>query len=140
MKSKKKVILMTIVSAVLFCSLIIVTSLSPLSDLGANANKFNTFGMWSAVGMILFFYILPLLLYMVGVNAMKFVMAVFCGFGIVIYLPVIPMVLVLGATKHIFPDLIGVMVTCFAGIIANIIWFYTAFRSSRRKKSVIPNI
>ncbi|CAG9615052.1 hypothetical protein BACCIP111899_04288 [Bacillus rhizoplanae] len=80
--NKSRVIFMTLVSALLFCSLLIAGSLSPLADSGPRANKFGTMGMWTAIGMALSTYLLPLILYIAGLNIMKFVMAVFCGLGL----------------------------------------------------------
>ncbi|WP_256217078.1 DUF5391 family protein [Bacillus sp. 491mf] len=120
--NKFRVIFMTLVSALLFCSLIVAGSLSPLTDSGPKANKFGTYGMWASIGMILVFYILPLILYMVGVNVMKIVMAVFCGFGILTILTILVVILTMGKSPIL-------LVLCIATLIANILWYFMAFHS-----------
>lgn len=75
MSRKNRVVIMTAISAFLFCAMIAAASLSPLADTGSSANQFNSIGMWSAIGMILVFYLIPILIYMLGVDAMRYVMA-----------------------------------------------------------------
>lgn len=130
-KAKKNgVVIMTLISALLFCSVVVATSLSPLSDLGPNANKFGSLGMWSAIGTVLAFYILPLIVYMLGVDAMRYVMGVLCGFGLLINLSQIVVILVLGVfAENIIPSLLGVTCVCVATVIVSIIWYFVAFRS-----------
>ncbi|MBP3951561.1 DUF5391 family protein [Bacillus suaedae] len=61
--SKSSIVLLTLLSAFLFCSMIVVGSLSPLADLGTNTNQFGDIGMWSAVGFVLILFLLPLILF-----------------------------------------------------------------------------
>jgi hypothetical protein len=121
--NKSRVIFMTLVSALFSCSLLVAASLSPLADSGPNANKFGTMGMWSAIGMALATYLLPLILYIVGLNVMKLVMAVFCGFGLLINSVILIVILTMGG----FPTLLGL---CIAALIVNVMWYFVAFRSS----------
>ncbi|ETT81463.1 DUF5391 family protein [Viridibacillus sp. FSL R5-0477] len=130
MVNKKGVIVMTLISAILFCSLIIASSLTPISDLGPNTNKFGSVGMWLGMLMILFCYLLPVILFLAGINAMKFVMAIFCGFGILIFTATIGTVFVLGIVQNIVPEVLVVVAICLAAIIVNISWFFVAFRPS----------
>ncbi|WP_406542670.1 DUF5391 family protein [Clostridium ljungdahlii] len=65
-----------------FCSLIVISSLSPLANSGPSANKFNSFGMWLSVGIVLLLYILPLIIYILGIRAVRFVMAFVLAIGI----------------------------------------------------------
>ncbi|MGG0184941.1 DUF5391 family protein [Bacillus rhizoplanae] len=120
--NKSRIIFMTLVSALLFCSLLVVASLSPLADSGPSANKLGTMGMWTAIGMALATYLLPLILYIVGLNVMKFVMAVFCGLGLLINSVILIVVLTMGG----FPILLGL---CIATLIVNVMWYFVAFRS-----------
>lgn len=119
---KSRIIFMTLVSALLFCSLIVAGSLSPLADSGPKANEFGTYGMWVSIGMILVFYMLPLILYMVGVNVMKIFMAVFCGFGILAILTTLVVILTMGKSPIL-------LVLCIATLIVNIMWYFIAFHS-----------
>lgn len=120
--NKSRIIFMTLVSALLFCSLLVTASLSPLANSGPNANKFGTIGMWTAIGMALATYLLPLILYVVGLNVMKFVMAVFCGLGLLINSVILIVVLTMGG----FSILLGF---CIATLIVNVMWYFVAFRS-----------
>lgn len=76
-KNKFEIILITLVSTVLFCLLVGISSISPLANSGPNANKFNSIGMWSSIAIISLIYILPLIIYLLGVDVMKFVIAFF---------------------------------------------------------------
>ncbi|KNE22561.1 hypothetical protein AFK71_01600 [Virgibacillus pantothenticus] len=131
-KNKKYLIALTILSAFLFCGLIIVTSLSPLSELGDNANQFNSKGMWLSIAMILIFYLVPFILYTVGLNWMKIVMAVFCTIGIVMLLSTIVMVAIIGLINDNMLQLSSVMVISGMGVLVNIIWFFVAFRAREK--------
>lgn len=44
-----------------------------------NANQFNSPEMWLTIGFILLCYILPLIIYMLGVDMIRYVMAILCG-------------------------------------------------------------
>ncbi|MGF9978078.1 DUF5391 family protein [Viridibacillus arvi] len=129
--NKKGVIVMTLISAILFCSLLVVSSLTPISDLGPNANKFGSVGMWLGMVMILFCYLLPVILFLAGINSMKFFMAILCGFGILIFTATMGTVLILGFVQNIVPEIFGVVAICLAAIIVNISWFFVAFRPSK---------
>jgi len=133
------VIIVTTISALLFCSLIIITSLSPLSEFGPKVNKFGSLGMWSAIGMILVLYILPLIIYKVGVAAMRFIMAIFCSIGILINIATIGIVLILGLQTSPFPYLVEIVGICITALIANFIWFFVAFRSSKKTSTILNN-
>ncbi|MEK1831438.1 DUF5391 family protein [Priestia megaterium] len=127
---KSSIILATIVSAILLCSLLIVSSLSSLSDSGPNVNKFGDVGMWASVGTILVFYFLPLIIYVLGVESMKIVMAVFCGLGMLIVITV----LLVMAFMDIFSSnsliiSIGSFGLGIVALISNIIWYVVAFRA-----------
>ncbi|KOO52569.1 hypothetical protein AMD00_00205 [Viridibacillus arvi] len=122
---------MTLISAILFCSLLVVSSLTPISDLGPNANKFGSVGMWLGMVMILFCYLLPVILLLAGINSMKFFMAILCGFGILIFTATMGTVLILGFVQNIVPEIFGVVAICLAAIIVNISWFFVAFRPSK---------
>ena len=117
------VILMTIISGLLFCFIMIAVSLSPLPDPGG----FNSLGMWLNIILFLVFYILSLILYWVGVKAMKYVMAVFCGLGLFISLSIIVMAFVMGTVTYNISDFLYVIVLCVMALIANIVWYIVAF-------------
>ncbi|WP_081584547.1 DUF5391 family protein [Bacillus bingmayongensis] len=129
---KSSTVFATLVSALLFCSVLVSISLSPLADLGPNANKFNSLGMWKSIGMILLFYIVPLLLYIVGVKAIRFIMAFLCSMGIFVHLVILVVVSIIIRTgDYNASSFLGVIILCAAVSITNVIWFFVAFRPKR---------
>ncbi|EOP62743.1 hypothetical protein IIW_03672 [Bacillus cereus VD136] len=129
---KSSIVFVTLVSAFLFCSVLVVPSLSPLADLGPNANKFNSLGMWKSIGTILLFYIVPLLLYIAGIKAMRFIMAVLCGMGLFINLVILASVfIIMRVNDYSLSSVLGVIIFCAAVSLTNIIWFFVAFRSNK---------
>ncbi|WP_009968419.1 DUF5391 family protein [Bacillus subtilis] len=138
MSKKNSVAIMTTISAFLFCAVIVAASLSPLAGTGAAANQqFNSAGMWSAVGMILVLYFIPFLVYMLGVDAMRYVMAVLCGFGLLIHLSSAGFILMFSFfSDHLLSEVIFVLGVSLAAAAVNVIWFVAAFRSGAEKTSV----
>ncbi|MEC1657576.1 DUF5391 family protein [Bacillus haynesii] len=126
--NRVSVMIWALISAFLFCSLLVTASLSPLAHSGPHANEFGTLGMWAAIGIVLLFYMLPLAVFMAGFDAMKFVMAVLCGIGLIIALTMIPIVLLIGAIGGYASALWGVAGLCILLANVNAIWFIVAFR------------
>lgn len=125
-KNKCKIILITLVSTALFCLLVGMGSISPLANSGPNANKFNSIGMWSSIGIILLIYILPLIIYSLGVDAMKFVIAVFLAIGMLADFSLIAVIFM----SNLFAEnslciLIGAI--CITSLMVNGIWFLIVF-------------
>ncbi|MBV5121551.1 DUF5391 domain-containing protein [Bacillus halotolerans] len=136
MSRKNSVAIMTAISALLFCAMIAAASLSPLAGTGGAANQFNSVGMWSAIGMIFVLYFIPLIIYMLGVDAMRYVMAVLCGFGLLIHLSSAGFILMYSFfSDHPFSDVIFVIGVSLAAAAVNVIWFVAAFRSGDEKTS-----
>ncbi|WP_459501657.1 DUF5391 family protein [Bacillus sp. C1] len=129
---KTSIAFVALVSALLFCSVLAVIPLSPLADLGPNANKFNSLGMWKSIGTILLFYIVPLLLYIVGLKAIRFIMAFLCGMGIFIHLVILTIVsFTIRTGDYNITSFLWVIILCAAVILTNITWFFVAFRPKR---------
>jgi len=129
MKTNRVIVMIwSLISAFLFCSMIVTASLSPLAHSGPHANEFGTLGMWAAIGTVLIFYMLPLAVFMAGFDAMKFVMAVLCGIGLIIALTMIPIVMLIGAIGGYASALLGVAGLCILLAIVNVIWLVVAFR------------
>ncbi|WP_044445802.1 DUF5391 family protein [Bacillus spizizenii] len=134
MSRKNSVAIVTIISAFLFCAMIAAASLSLLAETGGAANQFNSVGMWSAIGMILVLYLIPFLIYMLGVDAMRYVMAVLCGFGLLIHLSSAGFILMFCLfSDHLLSEVILVIGFCLAAAAVNIFWFFAAFRSASKK-------
>src|SRR5699024_5861028 len=84
------IIVVTAVSGCLFCSIMIFSTISPLP----RGDSFNSAGMWINVALLLFVYILSLVFYIAGFNWMKYVMAVFCGLGLLTSLSIVAITLI----------------------------------------------
>ncbi|WP_414429460.1 DUF5391 family protein [Bacillus licheniformis] len=115
--------------------MIVAASLSPLAHSGPHANEFGTLGMWAAIGTVLLFYMLPLAVYMAGFDAMKFVMAVLCGIGLIITLTMSPVFVLIGAIGGNASALLGVAGLCVLLAIVNVIWLVVAFRRTSASAS-----
>src|SRR5699024_3455063 len=84
------IIVVTDVSGCLFCFIMIFSTLSPLP----RGDSFNSAGMCVNVALLLFVYILSLVFYIAGFNWMKYVMAVFCGLGLLTSLSIVAITLI----------------------------------------------
>lgn len=122
------VIVMTIISGLLFSFIMVSSSLSPFPS----PDEFNSLGMWANVIFLLFFYVLSLIVYMAGVKAMKYVMAVFCGIGLLMAVSIIALAIIIGAVNSNIFDFIGVIVLCMMALIVNVVWYIVTFK---RKKT-----
>ena len=127
MKNKKKIISMTLLSCLLFCLVIVLSSLSPLSETGDAANEFNSAGMWISVMMMMALYVIPLLLYSLGLEWMKYIMAIMCVLGVLIYIFLIVLVTFFGALNNIIPSLLPLLAVSGIACLINVVWFFTTF-------------
>jgi len=129
MEHKKQVLTWTILSAILYIAMIIVSSISPLSKMGENANTFNSVGMWISIGMVVFFYVLFCLPYFLGMEFMKYVMTVCCAIGLMGFISVLGISAVLLFVKSISLSIIVLAMIGVAGIIISIKWFHAAYKN-----------
>lgn len=128
--NKIRIIYTTLISTLFFCTLIVMSSLSPLANFGKHANRFGSIGMWTSIGIVLLIYLLPLIAYVLRVNSMKYVMAVIISiFNIAIIGISISVSMIIGKTKD-NSTLIYILITCCITLIINIIWYFMAFRKS----------
>jgi len=97
----------------------------------------NGSGMWPAIGMILVLYNIPLVIYKVGVGAMRFIMAILCSMGVIINIAIIVAVLVLELQVNPFPYLVSIIGLCIAALSINFIWFFVAFRPTQNTTSIL---
>ncbi|MEH6840527.1 DUF5391 family protein [Priestia megaterium] len=131
--AKNSVIVTTLLSALFFCFILVLGSLSHLADSGPNVNTFGSTGLWLSLGMVLFLYLLPLAFYMLGMHCLKFVMAAFCSIGLLIAastLLLMPALFLFGLEDFSgnLASIIGVMISCLGLLITNIVWFVAAFK------------
>ncbi|NMM61871.1 DUF5391 family protein [Clostridium sp. P21] len=132
-KNKCKIILITLVATALFCLLVGISSISPLANSGPNANKFNSIGMWLSIGIVSLLYILPLIVYALGVDVMKFVIAVFLAIGMLADFSLIVFIFIFNSfTKNLLYSLIGAI--SITSLIVNVIWFFVVFSLSSKRK------
>ncbi|XBW81605.1 DUF5391 family protein [Bacillus velezensis] len=137
-QKKKGAVAVTLLSALLFCLLPILVSLSPLAETGPNANRFNSAGMWAAVGQIFVIYAVPLILYILGIRVMKIIMAVFCGIGLIICAAVLLVTLLTAISLEQELSLYyGLFVWSGAAFIVNVVWYIAAFRSSPKHQQAM---
>ncbi|MBA5711290.1 hypothetical protein DT036_09070 [Bacillus velezensis] len=137
-QKKKGAVAVTLLSALMFCLLPVLVSLSPLAETGPNANRFNSAGMWAAVGQILFIYAVPLIMYILGVRGMKIIMAVFCGIGLIICAAVLLVALLTAISLEQELSLYyGLFVWSGAAFIVNVVWYIAAFRSSPKHQQAM---
>lgn len=129
MKQKKQVLIWTILSAILYIGMIIVSSVSPLSKMGENANTFNSIGMWTSIGMVVFFYLLFCLPYFLGMSVMKYVMTVCCAIGLMGFISVLGISVVLLFVKSSSLSMIVLAMIGVAGIIVSIKWFHVTYKN-----------
>ncbi|SDB83831.1 DUF5391 family protein [Shouchella lonarensis] len=132
---KRAVTLVTILSA-LFCSGIIVAgSLSSAATSGPTTNQFGDVGMWVAIGMMLIPYVICLVPYALGINSMKYVMAVCNVIGLMMALTTVAMVPIrmMTTSNMIAAGDIGLMVVAMGLMATNIIWFVVVFRREPHK-------
>ncbi len=127
MENKKKTIIMTLLSCLLFCLIIVLSSLSPLSETGNAANDFNSTGMWLAIAMMVLLYGIPLLIYSLGLEWMKYIMASLCALGLLSQLFLFILVAFIGYALGIMPSLLLLLATTGVAFVMNIIWFFGAF-------------
>lgn len=132
--NRLKVFVTTMISALLFCALIVVASLSPLAETGAAANEFNSVGMWVAIAMILFLYAIPLIIYMLGVEGMRFVMVILCSIGILINMTTMGIIFLIGTRMDLSPHSAVMVGICSASIVVNLILFFQAFRKQEETR------
>lgn len=132
--NKNTYFLITLLSALLFCFLIIVISLSPLASYGKNANQFNSVGMWSSIGIIIMFYVVPLIAYLLGLKLMKYVTAILVFLALLTDLALTMLNLILPKlNKSItIASLSGVLGICIISLIVNFSWFFIAFAKSSK--------
>src|SRR5699024_10843068 len=128
MNTRSNIIMMTIVSALSFCVFIILGSLSPLANLGKNANQFNSVEMWLAIMLVVVIYVISLMLFLIYPKVGKILLAIFCGLGIITFSSSFTMFTLLGITLNILPSLISLLIICAIGVIINIIWYAVAYR------------
>lgn len=129
MEEEKRMILWTVIAAVLLCLELILVSLTPFAKIG-NGTRFNSEGMYANLAFVGGSYLVPLVLYCQKVKSMKYVIAVVNGIWIISQ-PVI-ISIALQWTKH--ENLEGKVICGISALIAiitfavEISWYYMCRR------------
>jgi len=121
------IIVVTVISGCLFCFIMIFSTLSPLP----RGDAFNSTGMWINVALLLFVYILSLVFYIAGFNWMKYVMAVFCGMGLLTFLSIVAITLISIAWMSSVSGFRMLLLFSILATLTNISWYVVAFRKKR---------
>ena len=125
--NKNKITFLTIVSAVLFT---LVTVVASLISYGSHSNEFRSGAMWLSVLSIFIVYAFPLILFIIGLDKIKYFIAVIIGaFSIGLLISGIIFIGLIGnAAMNV---VIAELTLCLANLIVNIFWYYTVFGKSR---------
>ncbi|WZX99269.1 DUF5391 family protein [Bacillus sp. FSL W7-1360] len=139
MNSKRTIITTTVISGLFMCAVLISISLSPDAVLGPNGQRFGSPGMLLLLGKVILLYAVSLVPYMLGLKAMKYVMAIFNVLGLFMTLIVVaalPIVQFFSASNIVTPATISLIVFTIAFVVTNIIWFTIAFQKQHRNVAV----
>ncbi|MFC7745922.1 DUF5391 family protein [Lentibacillus kimchii] len=126
--------LMTLISAFLFCFLTISIFLFPFTIPASVVNAFSSFDMSAIIAILLVCYSVLLSLYLAGVYTVKYVMAVFCGAGLVIVSCIMVSDLLRGLSAGSLTGFLVVLIFGVITFITNVLWYVAAFRSAPGEK------
>ena len=130
-----RVFLMTLLTMLAMCGIVVLCSLSPLSTLGAHSNQFGDAGMFSALLGVAAPYVVPGILLACGFRAAKIVLAVVHG---VFFLASAAVgITAFAAWQTLFsarPDaaMTGLLLCCVISAVLHIAWFPVAFLREKR--------
>ncbi|MCG1021755.1 DUF5391 family protein [Sutcliffiella horikoshii] len=136
MNNKSIMTIVTLISAFLFSMVIVFVSLSPLSELGPNANQFNSTGMWLSIAMIVMLYAVPLVIYHAGVNWMKYLMAVLSFLGLFTMVAIMITATIIGMTALSLSAFYPLLGMCALYCLANISWYLAAFPRNKQASAM----
>lgn len=130
--------IITMFSAILFMLITTIATLTPYAEIG-NANQFGSVEMFYALLMIAFMYFIPLLLYELHINAMKYILAFVVGIftlgsiGILVMFNT-PVISMLNQTlqqqisdENTLPVILMKLVSGIT-IVCNILWYIVALK------------
>ncbi|WP_153017199.1 DUF5391 family protein [Alkalihalobacillus trypoxylicola] len=119
-----KSVLITLLSALFIHLVLLMSSFTPIIEYGERIDTFGNVEMWVAIVFISLLYITCFALYNLGLNFMKYIMAVFCGIGIlmmsIIFIALCMNIFVFNNSSD---SIIITMVFCTVSIFVNIMWF-----------------
>src|SRR5699024_10761782 len=115
-----------------------LASLTPLSSIGKVAGEFDFTGLYTKIMFIVFIYLVPYTLYLVGIPSIKYVMAILCSIGCLI--AIIKCFAILFAiyrmSEPFYYFLIPLVVSSSLWCI-NFIWFIAGFVPTKPNRSTI---
>ncbi|WP_432813875.1 DUF5391 family protein [Shouchella hunanensis] len=128
---RKKIIIFTLLSFVVFSSLIMSLSLSEVLSLGGYYS-FNDVGMWTTLFVIFLCYS-PLILYIIGHEKVFYILSLFCIIGLILSILILLSTI---AFSYFLTDFysnfanISVIIGSIILIIINSIWCVIAFEKN----------
>ncbi|KMK76540.1 DUF5391 family protein [Alkalihalobacillus pseudalcaliphilus] len=139
---KRKVLIVTGISAFLYCLHFLCISLSPISQIGENTSQFGNGSFFYTLVIVLIAYALPLIGYYNDLYIAKYIMAFLNGFGIFVALSIIMALMIFS----VFADpninqlswimLILAIVLGVGVVIINIVWYYIMFKKEDIQKAI----
>ena len=115
MKEKERVILCTIIAAVLFCCELTAVTLTPLAKIG-NGTRFGSSGMFFNLIKGGGSYVIPLVLYCMNIRLMKYVIAVVNALWLICH-PVFAVICFTGIFRNTYGP-VEYIICIAAGILA----------------------
>lgn len=137
-ENKYIISMLTWCSLLLFIILIVTASLTPLSSISKVAGEFDSSGMYAKIIFVIFFYLVPYVLYLVGIPSIKYVMAILCSIGCLIAILICLAILFAGfwMNEPFYYFIIPLIVSSFL-LCINFIWFIAAFVATERNENAI---
>jgi hypothetical protein len=134
--NKNKITFLTLASAVLFT---LVTVVASLISYGPHTNKFGSGAMWLSVLSIFIVYLFPLTLFIIGLDKIKYFIAVIIGaFSIGLLISGIIFIGLIGnAAMNI---VMAELALCLINLIVNILWYYTVFGKDKVQRASMYDI
>lgn len=124
MNEKNRVILWTAAATVLFCLELVVITLTPMAQVG-NGTRFGSEGMYYNLFMVGGSYMIPLILFCLGIRPMKYVIAFMNGIWLIGQIFIV--LLFAGTVLFTLPriDIMSAAAAAFAGasIVAEVLWY-----------------
>lgn len=127
--------LMTMLTMLAMCGIVVLCSLSPLATLGEHSNQFGDAGMFSALLGVAAPYLIPGVLLASGFRAAKVVLALV--HGVFFLASAVMSIAAFVLWNTVFsgqPDaaMIGLLVCCAASVMLHAAWFPLAFWRGKR--------
>lgn len=120
---KTNIAVITLIFVFLFCLLIVLIATFPSTVFEHAATQFHAFDIKIMIGFISGCYLLPLGLYLTGVRTVKYVLAAFCGVGLLtVSFVILKALYTIGTSGSIV-----VLIMAAMTFMTNVMWYVVAF-------------